>query len=65
MLRGAEFDKRYAQNELSYHQAVNKLVADEFIPNIENEEVKSLFNAGLKIFRAHERHAEMMVKNLR
>ena len=49
-LRGAAFDKRYAANELAYHQAVNNLVETAFIPNIENAEVKALFEAGLKIF---------------
>ena len=63
-LRGDEFDRRYAENELAYHKAVNDLVENAFIPNIENAEVKSLFEAGLKIFKAHEHHAEMMVKNL-
>lgn len=63
-LRGAEFDKAYAENELGYHQAVNGLVGDTFIPNIENAEVKALFEAGYKIFKAHENHAKMMVKNL-
>lgn len=63
-LRGAEFDKRYAENELAYHRAVNDLVANAFIPNIENDEVRSLFKAGLEIFRAHEGHAEMMVSQL-
>ena len=61
-LRGTAFDKRYAENELAYHKAVNDLVGNAFIPNIENAEVKSLFEAGLKIFKAHEHHAEMMVK---
>lgn len=61
-LRGADFDKRYAENELAYHKAVNDLVENAFIPNIENAEVKSLFEAGLKIFKVHEGHAEMMVK---
>ena len=60
-LRGAAFDKRYAENELAYHKAVNDLVKNAFIPNIENAEVKSLFEAGLEIFQAHEGHAEMMV----
>ena len=64
-LRGAAFDKRYAANELAYHQAVNNLVETAFIPNIENAEVKALFEAGLKIFRTHERHAEMMVDSLK
>lgn len=63
-LRGAEFDKRYAENELAYHKAVNGLMANSFIPNIENAEVKSLFEAGLEIFKVHEDHAEMMVKKL-
>lgn len=63
-LRGAEFDSRYAENELAYHKAVNNLVENSFIPNIENAEVKSLFEAGLSIFKAHEGHAEMMVKKV-
>jgi putative membrane protein len=49
-IRGAAFEKRYAANELAYHQAVNNLVETAFIPNIENAEVKALFEAGLKIF---------------
>lgn len=64
-LRGAEFDKRYAENELAYHKAVNDLVENTFIPNIDNGEVKDLFKAGLKIFKVHEGHAEMMVKGLK
>ena len=63
-LRGKLFDRRYAENELGYHKAVNDLVENSFIPNIENAEVKALFEAGLKIFKAHEGHAEMMVKAL-
>ena len=63
-LRGAAFDKRYAENELAYHQAVNKLVEHTFLPNIKNAEVKALFEQGLIIFKAHEKHAEMMVKSL-
>lgn len=63
-LRGVNFDRRYAQNELDYHRAVNGLVANAFIPNIDNPEVKALFEAGLEIFKVHEKHAEMMVKTL-
>jgi putative membrane protein len=61
-LRGADFDKFYAENELAYHKAVNNLVENAFIPNIENAEVKALFEVGLGIFKGHEGHAEMMVK---
>ena len=63
-LRGAAFDKRYAENELAYHKAVNDLVENTFIPNIDHPEVKALFEAGLEIFKVHEGHAEMMVKGL-
>lgn len=65
VLRGAEFDRAYAENELAYHKAVNGLVANTFIPNIENAEVKALFEQGLEIFRAHEGHAEQMAQALR
>ena len=61
-LRGKAFDKRYAENELAYHQEVVKLVGETFIPNIENKEVKALFVQGNEIFKAHEKHAQMMVK---
>jgi len=60
-LRGAEFDRRYAENELAYHKAVNDLVGNVFIPNIDNGEVRDLFKAGLEIFKAHQAHAEKMV----
>jgi putative membrane protein len=63
-LSGADFDRRYAENELAYHQAVNGLVEGTFIPNIENPEVKALFEKALAIFKAHEKHAEMMVASL-
>lgn len=63
-LRGAEFDRRYAENELAYHMAVNDLVENTFIPNIDNGEVKALFEAGLEIFKAHQGHAEMMVEQV-
>ena len=64
-LRGAAFDKRYAENELGYHKAVNDLVENTFIPNIDNAEVKALFEAGLKIFKVHEGHAAHMLASLK
>jgi putative membrane protein len=63
-LRGVEFDRAYAANELAYHQAVNDLVENTFIPNIDNAEVKALFEQGLEIFKVHEGHAEKMVEVL-
>ncbi len=63
-LRGTAFDRRYAENELGYHQAVNGLVEGTFIPNIQNPDVKALFEEAFVIFKAHEKHAEKMVKML-
>ena len=61
-LSGADFDRRYAENELGYHQTVNGLVEGTFIPNIQNPEVKALFQEALTIFKAHQKHAAAMVK---
>ncbi len=63
-LSGEAFDRRYAGNELAYHQAVNELVEGTFIPNIENPDVKALFEEAIVIFKAHEKHAERMVQSL-
>ena len=63
-LSGAAFDRRYAENELAYHRAVNGLVEGTFIPNLQNPEVKALFEEALVIFKAHEKHAEKMVQSL-
>ena len=61
-LSGQAFDQRYAENELGYHQAVNALVGETFIPNIDNAEVKALFEQALVIFKAHETQAAATAK---
>ena len=63
-LRRAAFNRRYAENELAYHTAVNGLIENTFIPNIKNPEVKALFEEALAIFKAHQHHAEMVVNAL-
>jgi putative membrane protein len=62
--RGRSFDRAYAANELAYHKAVNDLVENTFVPNIENAEVKALFKQGLEIFKVQEGHAADMVRAL-
>lgn len=62
-LQGKDFDRRYANNELEYHRAVNGLVKDTFIPNLQNLEVKALFQQAHAIFKAHEKHAEKMASS--
>lgn len=61
LLKGADFDRAYAANELAYHQAVNEIVDNAFLPNIDNPEMKALFGQASGIFHAHEHNAEAMV----
>jgi len=57
-LKGAEFDKAYAANEVAYHKAVNGALETLLIPSANNAELKSLLQTGLKIFQGHLQHAE-------
>lgn len=63
-LSGRAFDKTYAANELAYHQTVNQVVGQSFIPNVENAELKDLLGQALATFQAHEEHARQMVTKL-
>ncbi|TNE47330.1 MAG: DUF4142 domain-containing protein [Sphingomonadales bacterium] len=64
-MNGAEFDRAYAANELGYHQFVNKTVETAFIPAVDNAEFKDLLGQALVVFKAHEQHAEQMVRALK
>jgi putative membrane protein len=57
-LNGAAFDKAYLDNEVAYHKTVNNALETQLIPSAQNGELKSLLQAGLKIFQGHEQHAE-------
>ena len=63
-LKGAAFDKAYAQNEVAYHQQVNGALQNTLIPNASNGELKDLLSTGLKIFQGHQQHAEHLVQGL-
>ncbi|MGO4387661.1 DUF4142 domain-containing protein [Microvirga sp. 2YAF29] len=63
-LKGAAFDKAYAQNEVAYHQQVNGALQNTLIPGASNGDLKDLLSTGLKIFQGHEQHAEHLVKSL-
>ncbi len=64
-LHGVNFDRAYAANELAYHKFVNTTVEKTFIPSADNREFKSLLGEALQVFKIHQNHAAMMVKNLR
>jgi putative membrane protein len=59
-LDGATFDKAYVDNEVAYHKTVNGALETQLIPSASNGELKSLLQAGLKMFQGHEQHAEMV-----
>lgn len=62
-LSGTAFDRAYAENELAYHQFVNKTIEESFIPAADNQEFKELLGVALKTFQAHEGHAEHLVES--
>lgn len=59
-LRGRDFDKAYAENEVAYHQKVNGALQNTLIPAAQNPELKSLLETGLRIFQGHEQHAQQL-----
>ncbi|MEQ9813297.1 MAG: DUF4142 domain-containing protein [Azospirillaceae bacterium] len=63
-LDGAAFDCAYAENELGYHQVVNRTVSENFIPAVTVAPLRDLLAEALVTFRAHEAHAERMVAEL-
>lgn len=63
-LRGPEFNKAYAENEVAYHQKVNGALANTLIPATQNPDLKSLLESGLKIFQGHEQMAEQLAAGL-
>ena len=63
-LSGAEFDKAYVDNEVSYHEAVIGVVGNTLIPNTKNAELKSLLESGAPIFQSHLTHAKELQASL-
>lgn len=63
-LSGAAFDRAYIANEVAYHRAVNDALRGALIPSAHNAELKSLLEAGLTLFSAHQEHAEQLGRQL-
>jgi putative membrane protein len=57
-LKGAEFDKAYVDNEVSYHQSVLDAIDKTLIPSSQNEELKALLVKVRPAFVAHLDHAK-------
>lgn len=64
-LSGAEFDKAYVANEVTYHAAVLGAIDTVLIPNAKNAELKKLLETVRPVIAAHLAHAEGMQKTLK
>ena len=64
-LKGAAFDRAYADNEVAYHRLVNDSLRTTLIPAASNGELKALLSTGLKLFEGHQQHAEQLASALR
>jgi putative membrane protein len=63
-LSGAEFDKAYIDNEVTYHEAVIRTVNELLIPNTKNAELKSLLESAKPIFASHLNHAKQIQSSM-
>jgi putative membrane protein len=63
-MSGAEFDKAYVDNEVSYHESVIGALDQTLMPNAKNAELKSLLETGRPIFTSHLEHAKQLQKSL-
>ena len=63
-LSGAEFDKAYIDNEVTYHESVINAVTNTLIPNTKNAELKKLLESAGPIFNSHLTHAKELQGSL-
>ena len=61
-LQGADFDRAYIANEAAFHKTVNGALSSLLIPSAENPELKALLERGLRVFEAHQVHAEELAR---
>lgn len=64
-LQGEAFDRAYVANEVAFHAAVNSALQEVLIPSARAPELKALLQTGLKLFRAHQVHAEQLDHDVR
>jgi putative membrane protein len=64
-LKGAEFDKAYVDNEVSYHQAVLDAIDKTLIPNAKNAELKSLLEKTRPVISDHLEHARKIQTSMK
>jgi putative membrane protein len=63
-LKGAEFDKAYIDDEVTYHEQVLDAIDKTLIPNAKNEELKALIVKVRPAFVGHLEHAKQIQATL-
>jgi putative membrane protein len=63
-LKGAQFDRAYADNEVAYHQQVLDAIDKVLIPSAKNAELKDLITKVRPAIAAHLDHAKMIASSL-
>jgi putative membrane protein len=63
-LKGAAFDKAYADHEVAYHQQVLDAISSTLLPNAKNPELKALIEKVTPAFQAHLEHAKQLQSGL-
>lgn len=63
-LKGADFDKAYIDNEVTYHQTVLDAIDKTLIPNAKNADLKSLLMKTRPVIADHLEHAKQVQSSL-
>ncbi|TCS36253.1 putative membrane protein [Paucimonas lemoignei] len=63
-LKGAEFDKAYVDQEVTYHQQVLDAIDKTLLPNAQNAELKDLIAKVRPAIAAHLEHAKQIQSTL-
>jgi len=64
-LSGETFDRAYVDNEVAFHKTVNGALESTLIPSAKNNDLKSLLETGLTLFREHQAHAEHLATEIK
>jgi len=57
VLRGDDFDQRYAATEVEYHKFVTQAIEKALIPNVKKAELKALLTQAWQMIKRHEGRA--------
>lgn len=63
-VKGREFDRRYMDREVAYHQAVLEAIDGLLIPTTQNADLRKLLTDVRPAIAAHLEHARMLRKSL-